>query len=186
MMPIYFFPNHCKVKRFSCEKPYMKRLNLQPKKLPEGYFFKIYSAYRSISEQTELWNKNYTLIKEKRPNADEYKLTRITKAVCADPRKSFGGHQTEDTIDIALCNRYGQDYDMGTVFYLDHSEKIKMQAKNISKKAKGNRDILYKALQSEDFVNYPNEWWHFCYGDRMWAAYKKKNSYFYGAINKQL
>ena len=35
-------------------------------------------------------------------------------------------------------------------------------------------------MENAGFKNYPNEWWHFCYGDRMWAAYSKRKDCFYG------
>lgn len=37
-------------------------------------------------------------------------------------------------------------------------------------------------MKKNGFVNYPNEWWHFCYGDRMWAAYSGKKTCFYGLV----
>ena len=40
-------------------------------------------------------------------------------------------------------------------------------------------------LNGLDFVNFPGEWWHFCYGDKMWAAYKNKKECKYGYISKE-
>lgn len=37
-------------------------------------------------------------------------------------------------------------------------------------------------MQDADFVNYSGEWWHFCYGDKMWAAYKHRRYAIYGEI----
>lgn len=151
--------------------------------LPKGKFFKIYSAYRSIAKQTELWNYNYALMKKKCPDAAEEELIKMTKAVCANPQSGFGGHQTGGAIDIGLCDENGKDLDMGTA-YLDTGVKIATNYRDISLAARKNRGVLCKVLFDVGFVNYPNEWWHFCYGDRMWAAYKKKKSCFYGAVQK--
>ena len=41
-------------------------------------------------------------------------------------------------------------------------------------------------MKKLDFVNFPAEWWHYCYGDRMWAAYKGKKECFYGYIEPTL
>lgn len=35
-------------------------------------------------------------------------------------------------------------------------------------------------MEKAGFQNYPFEWWHYCYGDRMWAAYSGKKTCFYG------
>lgn len=149
------------------------------KELPTNYFFKIYSAFRPQEEQIKLWNKNYQEIKLKNPLLSEEKIVNKTKAVCADPRFGFGGHQTGGAVDIALCNVNGIDYDMGTA-YLTVSSKTPTKSKELTEEQKLNRSILKKSLENADFKNYPHEWWHFCYGDRMWGAYSKRKDCFYG------
>jgi D-alanyl-D-alanine dipeptidase len=32
-------------------------------------------------------------------------------------------------------------------------------------------------------VNYPAEWWHYSYGDRMWAAYSNRRTAIYGVLD---
>ena len=70
---------------------------------------------------------------------------------------------------------------MGTK-YSQHNNKTKTKSKLLTKEEKENRDYLLKSLEKLGFINYPNEWWHFCYGDKMWAAYKFKKTCFYGFI----
>lgn len=45
-----------------------------------------------------------------------------------------------------------------------------------------NRLILLRAMQRAGFVNYPTEWWHFSYGDKMWAAYCNKKTAVYDVV----
>jgi D-alanyl-D-alanine dipeptidase len=149
------------------------------KTLPNNYFFKIYSAFRPLDEQIQLWRTNYQKIKLENPNLSEQELIIKTKAVCADPRFGFSGHQTGGAIDISLCDANGTDYDMGTAC-LEKNNKTVTDAKNLTAKQKYNRKILKDSLEKIGFKNYPGEWWHFCYGDRMWAAYSKQNQCFYG------
>lgn len=147
--------------------------------LPDNYFFKIYSAFRPHDEQVRLWNKNYQKIKKASPDLSEQEIIIKTKAVCADPRFGFGGHQTGGAIDISLCDKNGKDYDMGTN-YMETNNKTFTKSKNLTAKQKYNRKILRAVLENIGFKNYPGEWWHFCYGDRMWAAYSKKHIALYG------
>ena len=147
--------------------------------LPDGCFFKIYSAFRSQKEQIQLWNENYQKIKAQNPNLSEEDIVFETRAICADPRAGFGGHQTGGAVDITLCDAQGIDYDMGTT-YLEHSLKVPTKSKGLTKKQKENRMLLKKVMENVGFKNYPHEWWHYCYGDRMWAAYSKQKSCFYG------
>lgn len=149
------------------------------KMLPDNYFFKIYSAFRPHEEQVRLWYINYQKIKIANPDLSEQEIVIKTKAVCADPRFGFGGHQTGGAIDVSLCDKNGKDYDMGTN-YLETNNKTFTKSKNLTPKQKDNRKILWAVLENMGFKNYPGEWWHFCYGDRMWAAYSKKRIALYG------
>ncbi|MEI3155363.1 MAG: M15 family metallopeptidase [Odoribacter sp.] len=55
-------------------------------------------------------------------------------------------------------------------------------SKGISRKARLNRKALCRLMRSEGFVNYPGEWWHFSYGDRMWAAYAHRKKAVYDTV----
>lgn len=147
--------------------------------LPKGSFFKVYSAFRPQEEQIQLWNENYQKIKTQNPTLSEEELIQQTRAVCADPRNGFGGHQTGGAVDITLCDAKGRDFDMGTT-YLETSSKIPTKAKGLTEEQRKNRVLLKQVMEKAGFQNYPFEWWHYCYGDRMWAAYSGKKSCFYG------
>jgi D-alanyl-D-alanine dipeptidase len=57
-----------------------------------------------------------------------------------------------------------------------------MLSDKITEEQKANRKILRDAMEKEDFVWYPGEWWHYCFGDRMWAVYSNQKECFYGPI----
>jgi len=151
--------------------------------LPEGYFFKIYSAYRSIQKQRDLWNQKYNEMKEQYPYLTEEDLERRVRAICADPRRGFGGHQTGGAIDLTLCDSMGHDLDMGGN-YFDDSKLHPTFVAGLTHEQQQNRRLLYHTLVEAGFQNYPNEWWHYCYGDRMWAAYQLKRYALYGLVEK--
>ena len=152
--------------------------------LPKGYYFKICSAYRSLIEQRQLWDEECRRQQAAHPEWTRAELLRRVKAVYADPRFGFGGHQTGGALDVTLCDSKGHDYDMGTA-YLEMGKSTPMWALRLSREARRNRRILYRAMAKQGFQNYPPEWWHYCYGDRMWAAYKRKKNAFYGLIEKE-
>lgn len=141
--------------------------------------FKIYSAYRSQAEQQALWNKRYQEIKTKNPTLSEIELEQKNRHFCANPQRGFGGHQTGGAIDIGLCRSDGSDYAFGTK-QSEVNQKTPSQASNLTKEEKRNRKILFSVMKQGGFVNYPQEWWHFSYGDRLWAAYKHKKYCIYG------
>ena len=148
--------------------------------LPAGLYLKIYSAYRSLDEQKLRWDRQFGLYKVQFPNEDEEKLYRMTKRFAADPRNGYGSHQTGAAVDLTLCDQFGSEVDMGTELS-EHSELSPTKCRALFPQQKLNRKILYQAMAVEDFINYPEEWWHFCCGDRMWAAYKNNGCAYYGA-----
>lgn len=164
--------NHVYLRKSVCDK-------LKSVELPEGYYLKIMSAYRSLDEQKKRWNAKCQEIRAKYPDISQEELIVKVKALCADPRFGFGGHQTGGAIDITLCDKYGNDYDMGTQ-YRSSSPKIRTDNNELSAEQSYNRQTMLKALDQLDFANYPMEWWHHAYGDRLWAAYKHRNECFYG------
>ena len=79
---------------------------------------------------------------------------------------------------MGLCDNEGRELDMGTQ-YLEHNKKTKTRCKALTEEQRRNRRVLVDAMQRAGFVNYPAEWWHFSYGDKMWAAYSNKRAALY-------
>lgn len=154
------------------------------KSLPKGTFLIIYDAYRSLERQTDLWNAKYEYFRKLHPDESEEQIVRRTRAVVADPRRGYGGHQTGGATDVGLCDKDGHELDMGTA-YSSTGPAIRTSFP-VEPGALSNRQILYCAMKNQGFVNYPNEWWHFCYGDKMWAAYSNKSKCFYGLADEHL
>jgi len=47
----------------------------------------------------------------------------------------------------------------------------------------GRRTVLRKAMQAAGFAQHPNEWWHFSYGDQLWAWQTGKDGAIYAAVS---
>ncbi|MFY7802803.1 MAG: M15 family metallopeptidase [Limnoraphis robusta] len=82
-------------------------------------------------------------------------------------------HSTGAAIDITLVNHTGKIVDMGSPIdeisprsYPNHFAK---SYHSIEQKYHQNRQILAAVMISAGFQQHPNEWWHFSYGDQMWA-----------------
>ncbi len=147
--------------------------------LPANYYLKIYSAFRSIEEQQQRWEKKLAYNRRTYIHISQTELENLTRSQVADPRKGFGGHQTGGAIDLTLCHKDGTEYDMGTK-YSENTPNIKTNCKKLAITQRKNREILRMCMTKAGFINYPNEWWHYSYGDRMWAAYTKQKNCFYG------
>lgn len=161
-----------------------KRLITAAEDLPDGLYLKIYVAYRSLARQRQQWERRLIETRNEYPNLHESEIIRLTRIKVAEPTEGFGGHQTGGAIDITLCNVNGQDLDMGEEISV-HNEKTPTINKYISSEQLNNRMILRKTLEKVGFKNFPAEWWHFSYGDKMWAAYSYKRVAIYGYIEPE-
>jgi len=154
--------------------------------LPVGYKFLIVTAYRPIWMQKELYErrimqmtKKHLFLKIFRPK--EFK--RVVGLYTSPPGGS--PHQSGAAVDLTVINEKGERLDMGTTL-TDYGEKVHTENNLITDEQRKNRKILYEVMTKVGFVNYPLEWWHFSYGDKMWAAYSQKNECFYGLIEDSL
>lgn len=144
----------------------------------KGFCLHVYQTYRSPEAQCNRQKELYKKLKQKYPYLEEKDILSLLKKSVAGVG---GGHQTGGAVDLGLCDKNGKAMDMGTQ-YKEHNNKTMTLCKNLSNKQRKNRLILLNAMQNADFVNYPVEWWHFSYGDKMWAAYSNKKIAVYDVI----
>lgn len=92
-------------------------------------------------------------------------------------------HVAGGAIDLLLIDDGGTLLDMGTAINATPEETdgaVSLNAANISDEARGNREVLARALLASGLVNYPSEWWHWSYGDRYWAYETEAPAALYG------
>jgi D-alanyl-D-alanine dipeptidase len=166
---------------FLRKKAYEMLINAS-RSLPNGFFLKVHDAYRTISKQQFSWLQRLQETKVNNPGISETEAVRITRLKIANPfDNGYGGHQTGGAVDVTLCDVQGVDYNLGTLIP-EHNEKTKTHSKLLTLDELKYRRILHTSMKNAGFVNYPVEWWHFSYGDKMWAAYLSKDTCIYGLI----
>lgn len=143
--------------------------------LPDGMHIKVWDAWRSIETQTYLYNKYYNRIKQEYPYLKDPELTERVEQFISKPGHNYL-HGTGGAIDVTLVDDNGNDLNMGTQFdefnnktrtdYFEHRYNLRILF---------NRRILYDAMINAGFVNNPEEWWHFDYGDAIWAELTNNN-----------
>ena len=137
------------------------------KKLPSGYQFLVYEGYRPMQAQINEWNKFKKEIKEENPHFSEEEILERLECFVANPYTTGSGHQSGGAVDITLAYN-GKECDMGTPIN-SPLEASYTEDTSISKEAQQNRNLLKTTLESVGFINYPHEWWHYSFGDRLWA-----------------
>ncbi len=150
--------------------------------LPTGYKLTVIEGIRSIQKQQRHWDNKILEFKRLHPEWSDEELEYQVRLVVAKPLP-LANHNCGGAVDVTLIDEYNNVLDMGTRPQdLLERENVEMFSKLITQKQEENRKILREAMENVGFVWYPGEWWHYCYGDRMWAVYSRKKVCFYGPI----
>ena len=148
--------------------------------LPDGYSLMIFEAFRSRNRQRELWNPVFERIITEHPDWTNDAVYTETSRWVSPPDGLGSGHQAGAAIDVTLASSDRSELCMGTGMQ-EFTHATPTGAK-VSAKARNNRDLLVQVLHSEGLVNYPDEWWHFSYGDRLWAEVTECDHAFFAPI----
>ena len=155
-------------------------------KLPDGLNLKIYKVFRSRIKMNDVFEGVIAEITAHKPGIGRHEAMKLAKFKTDDPKGSIGGHETGGAVDVALCDDNGVDLDYGTKFH-EYNDSTFTFNSHITNAQRKNRKNLIKIMKKQGFVNFPGEWWHFSYGDRMWAAYKgKRNGGIYGSAETEM
>ena len=145
----------------------VEKLNKAAESLPNGYYLKIYDAWRPLLLQEELYKKSMERFED---------LEMLIYMPLRDERKG-PVHTTGGSVDITIVNEKGIELNMGTKFG-DYSEKSHTDYFEIRYPADieivKNRRLLYNIMTDAGFTNMPTKWWHYDYGNKFWAYYTKE------------
>ncbi len=108
----------------------------------EGYYLKIWDAFRPASAQYKLWevfpDPNYV----------------------ANPERGYSAHSRGNTLDVTLVDAWGNDVPMPSDFD-DFSEAANRDYSECSEEAEKNAKLLQYVMEKNGFKGYWGEWWHF-------------------------
>ncbi|KAA3596576.1 MAG: peptidase M15D vanX D-ala-D-ala dipeptidase [Calditrichaeota bacterium] len=176
----------------------LQRVNQKLEKL--GLELYVFDCYRPIEVQNyfyDFWFPNY--LQKVNPKLSGKELEKEVAKYWAKGAKSSAEvdlkspppHSTGGAIDLTIRRKNGEHLFMGSIFddvtevsNTDFFEKklSKTQLSFSDQEALQNRRFLFWLMEEEDFVNNPTEWWHFSYGDQMWAKISGKKSAIYSAV----
>jgi zinc D-Ala-D-Ala dipeptidase len=99
-------------------------------------------------------------------------------AAPSDSAESPAPHATAAAVDLTLRWKKGDPLWMGSLFddvtALANRDRFEnLSSGNFSfsdQEAQANRRLLHWLMVEEGFAGHPDEWWHFSWGDPMWAA----------------
>ena len=95
-------------------------------------------------------------------------------------------HSTGGALDVCLSDKEGNLVEMGSnVDQMDETSNPDFYANKKNEEAiiwDSRRNFLREIMTKFGFAQHPNEWWHFSYGDQLWAWKNKKENAIYGKI----
>jgi len=159
--------------------------------LPEGIYLRLYEGYRSAAVQQMLFVNHLAQVKQDQPDlSDQQAYVKATQLVSAPTRLdgtiNTPPHSTGAAMDVELVDERGTVLDFGMEI-ADWSRVpptlCESDCAGLSEHAQHNRQHLLDVMQRVGFVNYPQEWWHFSYGDQFWAYTTGQPSAIYGRVN---
>lgn len=147
----------------------------------------VVDGYRPITCQQGLWDFFSRQAEWKMPQASPEEKLDFVRTYVSDPQgfdpadeTSWPIHVTGGAVDLLLKKHKGQDLlDMGARF--DEMSQVAATAYFEGELKTGriaaddprllHRRLLYAAMTHAGFTNYPNEFWHYDYGDQMYVMY---------------
>lgn len=143
----------------------------------------IRSAWRSFKHQTLLWDYYSELIGKENPNKRPETIQHIVSLFIASKTKSM--HSTGGAVDALIYDLEDHcimDFGTNNGYKIEHTKQCFPYHPDITPTAKRNRKLLIGLFENEDFVCDLKEYWHFDYGNVIWAIEKKKNYSIYGIV----
>lgn len=126
--------------------------------LPKGLALQIDSAYRTRHTQQILWKVRKDVLHD----------------LVYNPAQGVPPHCTGGAVDVSLVDDHNEEINLSEPF-TKYYEEPQLISSKITPKAQELRLNLNKVMVEAGFAPHPREYWHFSYGDKMWAAYYKQN-----------
>jgi D-alanyl-D-alanine dipeptidase len=169
-----------------------RRLLKAANSLPNGLRLIVLDGWRPYSVQQHLFDTLINLMEHADPQCStEKRLTQARNLVSPPSNLSSAPspHLTGGAVDVTLANEQGEMLDMGSLFDEASPTSYTASLENVDDlntdqlSARNNRRILYNVMIEAGFTNLPSEWWHFDFGDQLWAWYTKSANAIYGATH---
>ncbi len=180
--PKYFMGGVSGDKRIFLREGVVRRLDELQKEL-KGFKIKIWDGFRSRIVQNTLLNNLCKELAIKQPTWSKEEVAHEAGVfiTLASDANRIPPHATGGAVDLTLVDASGSEVDMGTEF--DHfGPEAHVEYFASDSPIGRNRTMLRELLRSRDFVQYSDEWWHFDYGNQLWAMNLHKPFAIYGEV----
>ncbi|OIN08847.1 M15 family metallopeptidase [Oceanisphaera psychrotolerans] len=157
--------------------------------LPEGISLLVLDSWRPYAVQQYLYDTLYNAIETRWPDKSPTALEQLTREFVSLPSthpQTPSPHLTGGSVDVTLIDEQGLMLDMGTLFDEassgSHSGAFELLENPTPHEQQiiGHRRLLYRVMTAAGFTNLPSEWWHYDFGNQLWAWYSNSTQACYG------
>jgi zinc D-Ala-D-Ala dipeptidase len=149
-------------------------------KMQPGYRLQIFDAYRPVEVQQYMVEYTFQQACQAQAAlnpltaadivhiwAQVYQIWAIPSFDLATPPP----HSTGAAIDLSIIDAQHQPLEMGSPIdeMSDRSQPDYFKQEPQSQTFHDNRELLRQVMESAGFQRHPGEWWHFSWGDQLWA-----------------
>jgi zinc D-Ala-D-Ala dipeptidase len=157
---------------------------------------KIFDAYRPIAVQqfmvdyafSQVLQAEGLSVEQLSPTQQQalwQQVYQIWAIPSADP-KTPPPHSTGAAVDITLVDAAGMTVNMGSAIdemsARSQPDYFARSADSIEQQYHDRRQLLRDVMLKAEFTRHPGEWWHFSYGDQMWAWSSDRAVACYGGV----
>ena len=145
----------------------------------------IRSVWRAFAHQKLLRDRRIKIIKKEHPNKSLKDINKMVSYFIAPEEKSM--HSTGGAVDALIYDlkkNCVMDFGNNDGLHLELNKTCYPFHPGITPQVRKNRELLINLFAKEGFVVDPKEYWHFDYGNVMWAIEKEKKYAKYGTIKK--
>lgn len=173
----------------------LKRVDARLK--PVGLELFLFDAWRPKSVQAyfhDVWMP--AELKRRKPALSGAALREEVERYWAAPSTdadSPAPHATGAAVDLTIRWTDGEPLWMGSIFddatELAHRDRFENLSANVmsfsDEEARANRRLLHWLMLDEGFVGHTDEWWHYSWGDQMWAKMTGAPAAHYGLASEE-
>jgi len=158
-------------------EPVARRLRTAASSLPEGFMLVLLDGWRSGATQKAIYDYFTTVAKNLGQDPGRYAFDLDSSVDRGFPTED-APHRTGAAVDVTLIGADGNDWPMGTEFDeispRSATRALEIELSNnklVEREALLGRRLLYHVMTKAGFTNYPDEWWHYDYGNGFWKFY---------------
>lgn len=160
----------------------LQRLQKVANSLNQQYKLVIRAGHRPIAVQKRLLRECFQDYKDDNPSVSDAEAMQHAQRFVSDPDQLLPPHCCGAAVDLELMDTTtNQLVDFGSAMNVDDDISY-LHYDKITPKQKENRMLLLAAMLEEGLASMAFEWWHFSYGDEVWAWFYGEPNSLYGLI----